>query len=78
MTDMGRSLILALDQGTTSTRAILFRPDGKAAGRGRAAAAPEPIRRTAGSSTTPRRSSPPRVGVLREAVEQRAGRRWPR
>ena len=50
--------ILALDQGTTSSRAIVFDRDGRVGGRGPAGVRADPARARAWSSTTPRRSGP--------------------
>ena len=56
---MGEPLILALDQGTTSTRAILFTADGRALAEAGSRWSSTTLR-TVGWSTTLRRSSPSR------------------
>ena len=63
-----RRFVLALDQGTTSSRSILFDHDGNAVaiGAARIHAALSALR--AGSSTTPRRSGPRRPRRSREVL----------
>ncbi len=60
--------ILALDQGTTSTRSILFRGPISASPRSRSRSSRNISRGPAGSSTTRRTCGAPRVATMREAL----------
>ena len=61
--------LLALDQGTTSSRAIVFDGGGRHRGHGPEGTAADSTRSRAGSSTTPRRSG--------ATSSPSRGRRWP-
>ena len=64
--------ILALDQGTTSSRAIVFDHDGAIARRRRRRSSSRSSRSRAGSSTTRRRSGRTQIGVASEALARAA------
>ena len=64
--------ILALDQGTTSSRAIVFGRDGRAVAVGPAGVSADPPRCRASSSTIPRRSGRRNSHVAREALARAA------
>ena len=67
---MAAKHILAIDQGTTSTRAHRVRRRGPAGGRGAEGVAAASSRSPAGSSTTRRRSGERRVEVCRGALAE--------
>ena len=64
-----RDLILVIDEGTTSTRAMLFAPDGQCRGSASGRADPTLSRRRAASSMTP-----PKSGTQTLAMRARDGR----
>ena len=69
----GARYVLAIDQGTTSTRAIAVRSGRPAAARPASASSTSTIRSPAGSSTIPSRSGATRSRPAADALEQ-AGR----
>ena len=64
--------VLALDQGTTSSRAIAFDRDGQAGRRSPSTSSRSSSRRPATSPTTRRRSGASQLAVAREALATRA------
>ena len=64
--------LLVIDEGTTSTRAMLFDPTGMP-GRRAARAVPASFRSRAGSSMMPRRSGQPSLACARAMVEKAGG-----
>ena len=67
---MSTKYVLALDQGTTSSRAILFDSEQNIIAVAAAGVCSRSTRSRAGWSTTPWRSGPPSTAVMNEVVAQ--------